>query len=179
MPARLVIVGDGPLREQLHTAVERRGLAGEVDLLGRVPWDDVRRMYDSASVFLFTSLRDSFGAQFLEALGRGLPAVALAHHGIADVDAGPAAVKVALARRPRDLPVRLASALQTVLGHDEWAVRSRRRLGSRARVARQGRRRHADLQGGSASQGWSPCRLNSSALTLAIQSGSWRSGVPT
>jgi glycosyltransferase involved in cell wall biosynthesis len=124
MPARLLIVGDGPLRGQLHTAVERRGLAGDVDLLGRVTWDDVRRMYDSASVFLFTSLRDSFGAQFLEALGRGLPAVALDHHGIADVDVGPAAVKVALARRPRDLPGRLASALQTVLGHDEWELRS-------------------------------------------------------
>ena len=124
MPARLVIVGDGPLRGQLDTAVERRGLAGDVDLLGRVTWDDVRRMYDSASVFLFTSLRDSFGGQFLEALGRGLPAVALDHHGIADVDAGPAAVKVVLARRPRDLPGRLASALQKVLDHDEWTLRS-------------------------------------------------------
>jgi glycosyltransferase involved in cell wall biosynthesis len=124
MPARLVMVGDGPLREQLHTAVERIGLAGDIDLLGRVTWDDVRRLYDSASVFLFTSLRDSFGCQFMEALGRGLPAVALNHHGIANVEAGPAAVKVALPRRPRDLPGRLASALQTVLGHDEWALRS-------------------------------------------------------
>jgi hypothetical protein len=33
-------------------------------------------------------------------------------------------VKVALARRPRDVPGRLASALQTVLGYDEWALRS-------------------------------------------------------
>jgi len=124
MPARLVMAGDGPLRERLHTAVERLGLAGDVHLLGRVSWDDVRRLYDSASVFLFTSLRDSFGCQFMEALGRGLPAVALDHHGIANVDAGPAAVKVALSRRPRDLPGRLASALQTVLGHDEWGLRS-------------------------------------------------------
>jgi glycosyltransferase involved in cell wall biosynthesis len=124
MPARLVMAGDGPLRGQLHAAVERLGLAGDVGLLGRVAWDDVRRLYDSASVFLFTSLRDSFGCQFMEALGRGLPAVALDHHGIATVDAGPAAVKVALSRRPRDLPGRLASALQTVLSHDEWALRS-------------------------------------------------------
>ena len=66
-----------------------------------VPWDDIRRLYDSASVLLFTSLRESFGAPFLEALGKGLPAVALDLHGIGDADVGPAALKVALPPRPR------------------------------------------------------------------------------
>ena len=134
MPARLIVAGDGPLRGQVRTTVERLGLTEDVQLLGRVPWDDMRRLYDSASVFLFTSLRDSSGSQFLEALGRGLPAVALDHHGIGDVDVGPAALKVALPQRPRDLPGRLASALQTILCDHEWELRSaagRLHLGSR------------------------------------------------
>jgi len=124
MPARLIIAGDGPLRRQVCTTIERLGVAEDVQLLGPISLDEVRRLYDSASVLLFTSLRESFGAPFLEALGRGLPAVALDHHGIADVDVGPAALKVALPPRPRDLPRRLASALQTVLSDSEWELRS-------------------------------------------------------
>ena len=124
MPARLVVAGDGPLFGQVRTMVERLGLTEDVQLLGRLPWDDIKSLYDSASVFLFTSLRDSSSSQFLEALSRGLPAVALDHHGIGDVDVGPAALKVALPQRPRDLPGRLASALQTILCDHEWEVRS-------------------------------------------------------
>jgi glycosyltransferase involved in cell wall biosynthesis len=124
MPARLVMAGDGPLRQQVDKTVKRLGLVDDVELLGRVPWNDIRKLYDSASVFLFTSLRDSSGAQFLEALGRGLPAVALDHHGIGDVKVGPAAVKVPLPAKPDDLPGLLASALRTVLSDSEWESRS-------------------------------------------------------
>jgi glycosyltransferase involved in cell wall biosynthesis len=124
MRARLIVAGDGPLYGQVRTVAERLGLTEDVQLLGRVPWDDIKGLYDSASVFLFTSLRDSSGSQFLEALSRGLPAVALDHHGIGDVDVGPAALKVALPQRPRDLPGHLASALQTILCDREWELRS-------------------------------------------------------
>ena len=124
MPARLIMVGDGPLRGQVRAMVERLGLAEDVELRGHVAWDDVRRLYESASVLLFTSLRESFGAPFLEALGKGLPAVALDLHGIGDADVGTAALKVPLPPRPRDLPGHLASALQIVLCDDEWESRS-------------------------------------------------------
>jgi glycosyltransferase involved in cell wall biosynthesis len=73
---------------------------------------------------LFTSLRESFGAPFLEALGRGLPAVALDHQGIADADVGRAAAKVAVPAKPQELPGRLASAMQTVLCDGNWQSRS-------------------------------------------------------
>ena len=124
MPARLVMAGDGPLREQVRQEVARCGVEDDVQLLGQVPFKEIGHLYGSASVFLFTSLRDSSGSQFLEALGKGLPAVALDHHGIGDVDVGPAAIKVALPREPRDLPGRLASAMQTVLCDGQWELRS-------------------------------------------------------
>jgi glycosyltransferase involved in cell wall biosynthesis len=124
MPARLIVAGDGPLRRRLRATVERLGLAEDVELLGSVTWDNIRSLYDSASVLLFTSLRESFGAPFLEALGRALPTVALDLHGIADVDVGPAAVKVPLPPGPHDLPARIAAALQTVLRDDKWELRS-------------------------------------------------------
>jgi glycosyltransferase involved in cell wall biosynthesis len=124
MPARLVMAGDGPLGGQVRKEVARCGVADDVQLLGQVPWKEIGHLYSSASVFLFTSLRDSSGSQFLEALGKGLPAVALDHHGIGDLDVGAAALKVALPAKPSDLPGRLASAMQTVLCDGRWESRS-------------------------------------------------------
>ena len=124
MPARLIIAGDGPLRGQVRATIDRLELTEDVQMLGKIPRDDIRFLYDSASVLLFTSLRESFGAPFIEALGRGLPAVALDLAGIADADVGSAAVKVALPPRPADLPGRLAFALQTILCDQEWESRS-------------------------------------------------------
>ena len=52
--------------------------------------------YDTSSVLLFSSLRESFGAQVLEAMSRGLPVVALDIHGIGDFMPAAAGVKVPL-----------------------------------------------------------------------------------
>lgn len=124
IPAHLIIAGDGPLRGKVLETIERFGLTDDVELLGAVPFGDVKSLYDSASVLLFPSLRESFGAPFLEALGRGLPTVALDYSGIGDADVGRAAVKVALPSKPEDLPSHLASAMHTVLGDGEWQSRS-------------------------------------------------------
>jgi glycosyltransferase involved in cell wall biosynthesis len=124
MQARLIIAGDGPLHKQVRATIERLGLTDDVQMLGKIPREDLRSLYDSASVLLFTSLRESFGAPFIEALGRGLPAVALDLGGIADADVGSAALKVALPPRPADLPRRLAAALQTILCDHQWESRS-------------------------------------------------------
>ena len=149
MPATLIIAGDGQLRTQVRATIKRLGLTEDVQMLGKVSLEDIRSLYDSASVLLFTSLRESFGAPFIEALGRGLPAVALDLAGIADADVGDAALKVALPPRPGDLPRRLASALQTILCDHEWESRSDggRQVGSRVGLACEGGHRHADIPG--------------------------------
>jgi glycosyltransferase involved in cell wall biosynthesis len=122
------MAGDGPLRGQVRAAVDRLGLAADVELLGQVPVAQIKPLFDAASVFLFTSLRDSFGGQVLEALGRGLPAVALDHQGVGDADTGLAIVKVPLPDRPASLPAGLGAALQAVLTDDLWESRSKAAL---------------------------------------------------
>jgi glycosyltransferase involved in cell wall biosynthesis len=124
MHARLVMIGDGPMLNEVRATVARLGIADSVDLLGRLPWSQVREHYDSASVFVFSSLRDSSGSQFLEALGRGLPAVTLDLHGIGDLKVGLAAEKVELPHRPAELPARMADALRKILTGDDWEARS-------------------------------------------------------
>lgn len=124
MPARMIMAGDGPLLEQVRSTVKQLGVQDDVELMGRVPWSTVNQLCDSASVFLFSSLRDSSGSQFLEAMGKGLPAVALDLHGIGDVKVGIAAEKVELTERPEELRCRIADALRTVLTGDDWEARS-------------------------------------------------------
>jgi glycosyltransferase involved in cell wall biosynthesis len=122
--ARMIIAGEGPLRAQVLATIRRLGVASDVELLGSVSHEEIKSLYDSASVLLFTSLRESFGAPFLEALARGVPAVALNMHGIADAEVGSAAVKVELTPDCAQLPARLADALETVLSDGNWQARS-------------------------------------------------------
>jgi glycosyltransferase involved in cell wall biosynthesis len=124
MPARLVMAGDGPLLPQVQATVEKLGLAADVDLLGRVPWTKLAQYYSESSLFLFCSLRDSSSAQFLEAMGKGLPATLLDLHGMADVKVGIAAEKVPLSRKPDELPGRLGAGMRTMLTADDWEARS-------------------------------------------------------
>ena len=66
---RLVVVGDGPLRERLQAEHP------EVLFTGMLRGDELARAYASADLFLFPSLTDTFGNVLLEALASGLAVV--------------------------------------------------------------------------------------------------------
>ena len=68
--ARMVVVGDGPLRSRLERAYP------EVRFTGVLSGDALAAHYASADIFLFPSLTDTFGNVTLEALACGLPVVA-------------------------------------------------------------------------------------------------------
>ncbi|MFZ2058463.1 MAG: glycosyltransferase [Acidimicrobiales bacterium] len=94
--AQLVMLGGG-LDDAATTAqIEALGLVGTVHRLGQVPLPVVIDWYDTSSVMLFSSLRESFGVQVLEAMSRGLPVVALDVHGVGDFMPAAAGVKVPL-----------------------------------------------------------------------------------
>ena len=80
-PATLTIVGDGPDGDAPLELAHRLGLSGRVRHLPRVPFDEMPAQYRDHDAFLFTSVLDSFGSQLLEAMGSGLPIVALDHQG--------------------------------------------------------------------------------------------------
>jgi len=71
--AKLFLVGDGPLREEVKRYVIRSGLYKDVSFLGIR--DDVRNLMACSDVFIFPSLFEGFGLAAIEASAIGLPVV--------------------------------------------------------------------------------------------------------
>jgi len=124
--ARLVIIGDGPLRSQLEA------MAPRAEFLGAQPGDAVKRWMNRARVFCVPTVRAANGDMdgcpivFFEAQAMGLPVVAFASGGtpeaVADGETG-------LLAKERDT-VGLAERLARLLDSDqEWG-----RLSARARA---------------------------------------------
>ena len=74
MPARLLLVGDGPTRPEIEGQVQNYGLKDDVVFVGEE--HDPVRWLSIADLFLLPSLQESFGLAALEALACEVPVVA-------------------------------------------------------------------------------------------------------
>jgi glycosyltransferase involved in cell wall biosynthesis len=125
-PFVLDIIGDGDMMPEVRRVVGDDGLEQCVHVRGHVPHDEVITGLDRADAHLFTSWRDSFGAQCLEAWGRGVPTIYLDLHGIRDF--GPMAGGVRVAPFPAgSAHLRLASAIER-FAEDEDGAKNRAEL---------------------------------------------------
>jgi phosphatidylinositol alpha-1,6-mannosyltransferase len=80
--ARWVVVGDGPFRPAVESAVAAYRIGDAVDLLGRVSDEERNRWLDRANVFCMPSRvpaagvgGEGFGSAYQEAGARGMPAI--------------------------------------------------------------------------------------------------------
>ena len=123
--ARLTFVGDGPTRRVIEARAADLVASGAVRFAGRLPWADAQKQLASVRVHLFTSVRDSFGAQTLEAAALGVPTVALDAYGSSSFLHRPGFALVE--PLPGDgLDARFAADLLEVLGMDarRWCSES-------------------------------------------------------
>lgn len=103
--AYLVIVGDGPLREHLHTRANQLGIADHVIWPG---WrNDIHRYFALADVMVCSSRQEALGNVILEAWAHDTPVISTRNQGAEElVDDGRNGILV-----PRENPQALAAAL--------------------------------------------------------------------
>ncbi len=83
MPARLVMVGDGPDRPRAQELAESLGVGGDVLFLGKHA--SVEELLSCADLFLLPSVSESFGLAALEAMACGTPVIGYRTGGLPEV----------------------------------------------------------------------------------------------
>jgi glycosyltransferase involved in cell wall biosynthesis len=113
--ARLLMVGWGPLEDELAAAIDDRDLAANVTLTGRVPPADIHAYYALADVFVLASTEEGLGIAGLEAMAAELPVVATDVPGLCEiVTEGVTGLLV-----PPNAPDKLADAMVHAMTTDE------------------------------------------------------------
>ena len=72
VPWQWLVVGDGPVADDLRGLPTRLGVADRVDMVGAVPVDEVARYYRLGDFFVMSSRSETQGLTCLEALASGL-----------------------------------------------------------------------------------------------------------
>jgi N-acetyl-alpha-D-glucosaminyl L-malate synthase BshA len=83
VPARLMLIGDGPDRSAAEYLAVRLGVAGRIDFLGKQ--DNVNELLPLADLMLMPSEMESFGLAALEAMACGVPTIATRVGGVAEL----------------------------------------------------------------------------------------------
>lgn len=120
----LVILGEGPEREQLQDIIVRLGLAGRVQLPGRA--GNLGDWYARADLYVMSSRFEGFPNTLAEAMAHGCAAVSY------DCDTGPRDIirheVDGLLVRPVGDVLALAETLDRLMGDSKW----RKEMGSKA-----------------------------------------------
>jgi N-acetyl-alpha-D-glucosaminyl L-malate synthase BshA len=83
IPAKLVLIGDGPERSECERLVREMNLAKDVFFLGKQ--DALQEILNIADIFLLPSQSESFGLSALEAMSCGVPVVSSSVGGLPEL----------------------------------------------------------------------------------------------
>jgi phosphatidylinositol alpha-1,6-mannosyltransferase len=115
--ARLVIVGTGPMLEACRSEAKASPAAGNIDVLGFVPQEEISRLWRAAVVFAMPSRCEGFGIVYIEAMRWGIPVIASVHDAGTEINAhGETGFNVDLAR-----PGELADSMVALLRDRDMA----------------------------------------------------------
>jgi glycosyltransferase involved in cell wall biosynthesis len=82
---RLVLGGDGVIRNDLEALARSLGVRSSVSFLGQLPRDGVREAMWNANCFVLPSRAENFGVVLIEALATGLPVISTRCGGPEDI----------------------------------------------------------------------------------------------
>lgn len=123
LPARLKVVGDGPMAASWRTLADELGLHDHVSFTGNLPLNQVAQHMRDCHVFCLPSIRESGGAVLLEAMACARPVIALDFGGPGEIVDSEVGSLLAL-RSPDQVVDDLVQKLTTVFTQPElWRHR--------------------------------------------------------
>ncbi|EDY35474.1 glycosyl transferase, group 1 family protein [Aciduliprofundum boonei T469] len=109
-----VVIGDGPLREELRNEVKRRNLENYINFIGEIPLDeDVARYIASADIFVLPTLDEGNPTVMFESLGCGVPFIGSRVAGIPEIITSEEYGLLTEPKNPKDLEEKINTALDT------------------------------------------------------------------
>ncbi|WP_242204282.1 N-acetyl-alpha-D-glucosaminyl L-malate synthase BshA [Aestuariivivens insulae] len=85
MPAKLMLIGEGPERENIEYECQKLGIMDRVIFFGKS--NEIDKILGFSDLFLLTSQTESFGLAALEAMASGVPVISSNTGGIPEVNA--------------------------------------------------------------------------------------------
>lgn len=133
---RLILVGDGPYRDEAREMARSLGIGDKVRFAGFVPRAEVDQYYAASDLFVFSSITETQGLVLQEAMTYGIPAVAVVGGGASEtIEQGVNGYTV------KNDPAEFADTVMDVLRSDslyarlsQGAVQTVRERGSEAMV---------------------------------------------
>jgi len=83
--AKLVIVGNGPIKNRLMNLVKQKKLSKSVIFTGKIPSKKLPSIFAASDLFVLPSLMEGFGIVLLEAMACGKPCIATKAGGTEDI----------------------------------------------------------------------------------------------
>ena len=73
---KLIIIGDGPEKDNLLRLCKEEGVEDRVSFKGRHSREEIVSFYKECSAFVLASHSETFGVAYIEALAMGIPVIA-------------------------------------------------------------------------------------------------------
>ena len=127
--ARLLLIGDGPERDNLQDRVKLMGLEGQVHFAGMLPYDQIPGYLAMADAFVTASVTEVHPLSVIEAMAAGLPVLGICSPGVSDtVEDG----ETGLLAAEEELAGFTAKMVRIVIDGE-----GRKRMGQQARLSSQ------------------------------------------
>lgn len=110
-PVEATLVGEGPMRPALERLSMQLGIASQVDFPGAVGQDDLRELYEGATVFCLPSFAEGVPVVLMEAMSMEVPAISTRIAGIPELIEDAHSGFLVAPGRPEELADRIAILL--------------------------------------------------------------------
>lgn len=84
--ARLLIVGDGPGRNEVLSAIEKSPAASFISLRGFIPENKMEEIWKNTRILAMPSRGEGFGLVYIEAMRHGRPVIASIHDAASEIN---------------------------------------------------------------------------------------------